>query len=199
MRKLLVFAVALLMVSLWTAYSLHDTASAQGKASFVGAAKCKTCHKKPKAGEQFKIWSESAHAKAYETLGTDKAKEIAKEKGIEDPQTAKECIKCHVTGYDAAAEQLGTKYAVTDGVGCESCHGAGGDYYKKKTMKSITMGEIEGKSVGLVTPDKAVCEGCHNDESPSFESFDFDEMFKKIAHPMPDTLKAEYKKTGGSK
>ncbi|MDH3457110.1 MAG: multiheme c-type cytochrome [Gemmatimonadota bacterium] len=166
--------------------ALDDGSALAGQRTFVGAAKCKTCHKKPENGEQFKIWSESAHAKAYETLASEAAKKIAADKGIADPQKADECLSCHVTGHGVAAEFLGKKYAVTDGVGCESCHGAGGDYYKKKTMIAIAGGEIDRATVGLVKPDEKVCTGCHNDKSPTFESFDFAAMSKKIAHPIPE-------------
>lgn len=160
--------------------------------TFIGATKCKTCHKKEAVGEQFKHWLESEHAKAYETLAGEEALAIAKEKGIGNPQETDACLKCHVTGHGVAAEFLGKKYAVTDGVGCESCHGAGGDYYKKKTMRAITAGKEDGAALGLVIPDEKVCLVCHNDESPSFEGFDFEEMAKKIAHPIPDELRAKY-------
>ena len=158
---------------------------------YVGAAKCKTCHRKPEAGEQFPIWEQSAHAKAYETLASDDAKAIAAEKGIDNPQTAAECLECHVTAYNVDASLLDTKYAVEDGVGCESCHGPGGEYYKKKTMEAITKGEIDGASVGLLIPDEATCTSCHNERSPSFSGFDFEARSAEIAHPIPDERKAE--------
>ncbi len=111
---------------------------------------------------------------------------------MEDPQSSDECLQCNVTAYNVAAEFLGTKYDKTQGVGCESCHGAGGDYYKKKTMISLIKGEIEPESVGLTIPDEQVCVQCHNENSPSFKGFDYEERFAKIAHPIPDAKKAEH-------
>jgi hypothetical protein len=160
---------------------------------YIGVAKCKTCHKTAAQGEQFVIWEKSQHAKAYETLAGDEAKAIAKEKGIEDPQKADECLQCHVTGHGAAAELLGPKYLATDGVGCESCHGAGGDYYKKKTMVAITTGEMDRAEVGLIKPDEKTCTGCHNDKSPSFEGFDYEKMVAKITHSIPEERMEKYK------
>ncbi|MBT8401351.1 MAG: cytochrome c family protein [Rhodothermia bacterium] len=160
---------------------------------FTGAAKCKTCHRKPESGEQYPKWEEGPHSKAFMTLASDEAKAIAAERGIDNPQESAECLQCHVTAYDAPAELLGAKYSVEEGVGCESCHGAGGNYYKKSTMKSITAGEIEGSSVGLVTPSEATCTGCHNENSPTFKGFDFEEYSAKIAHPIPEETKAAYK------
>jgi len=153
-----------------------------GDHQYIGAAKCKTCHKGPKKGEVYEKWTASKHAKAYETLASDKAKEVAKAKGIEDPQKADACLKCHVTGHGSKAEMLGKKYAATDGVTCESCHGAGGDYWKMKTMKSLAAGETKPADVGLLKPDEKTCVTCHNEESPTFAGFKYDEMWAKIDH-----------------
>jgi hypothetical protein len=197
MRKIAILLSAIAVVALLGATVAYDGAAAGEKHTFIGATKCKTCHKKPEVGEQFVLWEKSKHAQAYAALASDKAKEIAAAKGIENAQEADECLKCHVTGHGAAAELLGTKYDKTEGVGCESCHGAGGDYYKKKAMVAIMSGEIEGASLGLTIPDEKTCITCHNEESPTFEGFKFEEMVKKIAHPIPDAKKAEYKEAAG--
>ena len=101
-----------------------------------------------------------------------------------------------MTAAGVDTSMVGAKYAASDGVGCESCHGAGADYIKKATMEGITSGTIKPETVGLVMPDKATCEKCHNKESPSFTGFDYDKYMAKIAHPIPDERKAKYK-TGG--
>jgi ribosomal protein L40E len=194
MRKLSFLLLAMALVAFVGSSLAQSDATAEEEHAFIGATKCKTCHKKPEVGEQFPLWEKSKHAQAYSTLATDKAKEFAKEKGIDNPQEADACLKCHVTGHGVKAELLGTKYDKTQGVTCESCHGAGGDYYKKKTMVAIMSGEIDGATVGLVMPDEKACTKCHNEESPTFESFDFKEMSKKIAHPIPAEKKAEYEK-----
>lgn len=193
MRKQTIALLTVLALMAWAATMLAPaTAGEDAQRSFVGVGKCKTCHKTESQGEQYPIWLEGPHAKAYEVLAGDEAKAFAAEKGIEDPQTAAECLKCHVTAYGVAAELLGTKYAASDGVGCESCHGAGGDYYKKKTMVAITTGEIEAPSVGLVIPTEETCLVCHNEESPTFEGFVFEEMLEKIAHPIPAERMTKY-------
>ncbi len=156
---------------------------------YVGSDKCKTCHKKANQGKQYKIWQETGHAKAYQTLATDKAKEYGKKRGIDNPQQSDKCLKCHVTAYNADKKLLGKKYDKTQGVGCESCHGAGGDYYKKKTMKKLFEGKIKPESVGLTLPTEKVCLTCHNDESPSFKGFDFEKYLDKIKHPIPEGKK----------
>jgi len=196
MRKTVILVCSIALVAFLGSLVDFDGAVAGEDNMYIGATKCKTCHKKPEVGEQFPIWEKTRHAGAYATLAGEKALEIAKAKGIDNPQEADACLKCHVTGHGVAAELLGPKYDATQGVTCESCHGAGSAYYKKKTMVAITSGEIEGASVGLVTPDEKTCTTCHNEESPTFEAFDYEEMVKKISHPIPDAKKAEYKTEG---
>ncbi|MEJ2720215.1 MAG: cytochrome c family protein [bacterium] len=160
---------------------------------YVGSTKCKVCHNTEAQGQQYPIWEKSAHAKAYEVLAGDAAKAAAKERGIEDPQAAPECLKCHVTAYGVDKSLLGDKYSMTEGVGCESCHGPGGDYAKMSVMKAVMSGETDPASVGLVIPTEKVCVGCHNEESPTFKGFDYEKMVAKIAHPIPEERKAKYK------
>ncbi|MBI5836541.1 MAG: cytochrome c family protein [Candidatus Eisenbacteria bacterium] len=152
---------------------------------YVGAAKCKMCHNAAAKGAQFKVWSESAHAKAFTVLASDEAKKIGKEKGIADPQKDAKCLKCHVTGHGKAAAMFEASFKAEDGVGCESCHGAGKDYMPMPVMKAIKAGKTAAASVGLVKPTEKECVVCHNSESPTFKAFDFKAAAAKIAHPYP--------------
>jgi len=195
MRRIGGGSIAVLMAS--ACMLAYVAAAGAADRAFVGSAKCATCHKTAAQGEQFPKWQASKHAKAYETLAGEKAKEIAKAKGIADPQKAPECLKCHVTAHGVDAALLGEKYAVTDGVGCESCHGAGADYIKKATMEGVTSGTIEAASVGLMKPDKAACEKCHNKESPTFTAFDYEKAKETIKHAIPAERKAKYKAPAG--
>jgi hypothetical protein len=158
----------------------------------IGSAKCKMCHQTAKSGAQYKLWQESAHAKAFETLKTPKADEIAKKKGLTVPAAqAPECVVCHVTAHGKpAAIRGGVKD--DEGVGCEACHGPGSEYQKLTVMKQLYAGEIEPATVGLIEPTEAVCKTCHNEKSPTYKPFDFKTFSAKIAHPVP---KAEAKET----
>jgi hypothetical protein len=150
------------------------------KFKYVGAAKCKVCHG-AMTGDQFKVWSGSAHAKAIATLSTDAAKKIGAAKNIADPSKAPECLKCHLTGYGKATECF--ENPITDeGVGCEVCHGPGSAYKAMAIMKD----PVKAKENGLILPtDKKFCaEQCHNAGSPTFKEFKLDEMWAKIAHPL---------------
>ncbi len=152
---------------------------------FIGLKKCRMCHMSSKSGAQYKEWKAGPHAKAFETLGTPQSKKIASEMGIDNPQEADQCLKCHVTGY-GLEEKFIADLDMENGVTCESCHGAGADYYKKSTMEDLTMGKIEPASVGLVMPTEEVCMTCHNEESPTYKEFHFEERVKEIAHTFPD-------------
>lgn len=194
MRKTWISLIVVTFTVFAVLYTMPGTASsAETQRMYVGVAKCKTCHKTDAQGLQFPLWEKTSHAKAFVTLAGEKAKAIAKEKGIEDPQKADACLKCHVTGHGVDAKFFGEGFVAADGVQCEACHGAGGDYYKMATMKSLTKGEIEPASVGLVMPNKDLCVKCHNEESPTFKGFDFAKMAPKVSHPIPAERKAQYK------
>ena len=148
-----------------------------------GAPKCKSCHK-AKTGDQWKIWTESAHARAFETLASEQARKIASDEGLGDPQTEQACLKCHST---LASLGVGlvinakANYADSEGIGCEACHGPGSDYKPRKIM----VDHDASIAAGLVMNGTADgCTNCHNEQSPTFKGFDFEESWAKITHPV---------------
>ncbi len=172
---------------------------------YVGVKKCKMCHNKDKIGAQYKIWSETAHANAFETLKSDKAAEVIKERGIKtNAWETPECVKCHTTGYNnggydikddafwnpADDDKAGAKAVKLmknlQSVTCEACHGPGSKYKSMKTMKALYAGDIKPEDVGLVIPDEKTCTGCHNEESPFYKAFNYDEFLAKIVHHIPE-------------
>lgn len=147
----------------------------------VGSASCKSCHRK--IGDPYKIWLDSAHSKAFETLASEESKKIAAEQGLGDPQKEEACLKCHVTKsfLGGAPVAKKTKYADTEGVGCEACHGPGSLYKKKSVMKDHDAA-VEAGMVMDKTAES--CTKCHNSDSPTFKDFDFEARWKEIAHPV---------------
>lgn len=159
---------------------------AQNGNTYVGVETCAMCHKTEKQGSQLSIWQNSAHSKAFETLKTEKANQIATEKGFKTPAVeTPECLKCHVTGYNLDASMLGKKFKVEDGVQCETCHGAGSAYKDMKVMKDKDLAVKNG----LVMHEKleSFCIGCHNVESPTYVDMDINEAWQKIKHSVPKT------------
>lgn len=150
---------------------------------YIGSNKCaKMCHKGEKKGKQLEIWKQSKHAGAYATLATEQSKEVAKKMGIKkNPQKVPECLRCHVTAYGVKKDLVDPTCTYEEGVGCESCHGPGSEYRKLKNMKSHDL----AVATGLWKPDEKVCVKCHNEESPTYKPFNFEEEVKKDAHPVP--------------
>jgi excinuclease UvrABC ATPase subunit len=148
---------------------------------FIGADKCKSCHKSEKKGNQYGQWAESAHAKAYGLLTSAEGKAKAKELGIEDATASDKCLSCHTTAGTKKAMWDKT-YNIEEGVGCESCHGAGSDYKSMKIMKD------REKSIanGMLVPDEKTCATCHKADTPGHKgTFNFKESWEKIKHPNP--------------
>lgn len=154
----------------------------EGNHKYIGVKKCSMCHKSESKGNQYGQWSSTAHAKAYETLAAPLALETAKKAGVtENPQESPKCLKCHVTGYGEDSGLFEAGFVKTDGVQCEACHGAGGDY------KALSVMKDKAKSIeaGLVMPTNELCVKCHNSESPNYKEFNFEEYYAKINHPRP--------------
>jgi excinuclease UvrABC ATPase subunit len=161
--------------------SLAFAFSAKAENKFVGSKACSMCHKGGKGGTSFAVWEKSQHAKAYQTLLSEGAKKIAKEKGLKvAANEAPECLKCHVTG-GGTAKNVEASFKKEEGVGCEACHGAG------SAFKMAHMGgdKAKAKAAGMIMPakDEKLCVTCHNADSPTFKGFKFDEMWAKIEHP----------------
>jgi len=194
MRILLILIITFSVVLSYT-FLTENAISEQSQREYIGLKKCKMCHNADKSGAQFKQWQSTKHSKAFETLASAQAKEIAAKLGISDPQKDEKCLKCHVTAFGIDAKYVSKDIKYEDGVSCEACHGAGGEYWKKQTMEQLSKGEIEPVTVGLIIPDENLCKTCHNSESPTFQEFNFEEMIKQISHPLP----AEYKTEKGYK
>ncbi len=156
-------------------------ATAQNK--YVGTKMCKACHNTDKMGKQFDVWSKTKHAEAFKVLASDKANEIAKAKGIAKPAESAECLDCHAKPVDP---KLVAGYDPKDGVQCETCHGAGSTYKNMTIMKdkakAIAAGMTNFKDNAAI---EKMCKTCHNEKSPTFKGFKFDEMWSMIKHPVP--------------
>lgn len=158
-----------------------------GKNDYIGSKQCKACHSNAKmGGTAYKTWEGTAHANAFKTLQSGAADKIATEKGFKTKAAeTKECLACHVTGMDEAGAKFDKKFENAEGVGCESCHGAGSAY---KTKHGKDKPVADAMAAGLTLPKvedgsaEKQCKTCHNDKSPTFKGFKFKEMWPKVAH-----------------
>lgn len=71
---------------------------------------------------EYVTWQrQDKHARAYAVLLNDRSKRIAQNLGLENAHAAKICLDCHA---DNVPENLrGRQFQLSDGVGCEACHG----------------------------------------------------------------------------
>ena len=100
---------------------------------FEGVASCggTTCHGRLEADgkvvrqDELARWQEpstqgGAHSRAFAILSGTRARQITATLGLGDPAAAPACLGCHST----PASVRGARFRVSDGVGCEACHGA---------------------------------------------------------------------------
>jgi hypothetical protein len=167
------FLAALMLLALVASAADH---------AYIGTKKCSLCHKGEKNNMVFETWSEAKHANAYKDLASESAKAIAAEMGVEgNPQEADACLSCHSTGHGQAAA-LTAKLKLENGVSCEACHGAGGDYGKKPIMKVRKKALLKG----MVDDVKLVCANCHDESLKHVKKFVYAERWEKISHELPE-------------
>jgi hypothetical protein len=175
MKAFRILGVAVVATFLVASVSLGD-----GK--YKGIKMCGACHKLEKGGMVFQVWEKSSHAKAFTTLKSKEADEIAKKKGLKKPAAeSPECLKCHVTG-GGVATNVESGFKMEDGVTCEACHGASSGWVM---LHSKAENKEKAVAAGLMLPSKTdakFCETCHNSESPNFKGFKMEEYWAKIAH-----------------
>jgi len=112
--------------------------SMAGDNNFIGASKCKMCHK-----VQYASWAETPHAKAFDQLKPEE-------------QSKAECLKCHATGESAEMP----------GVQCEACHGAGSGYKSMKVMKDAEASKAAGLLAPDEAFCRSCHEGATHDQKP---------------------------------
>jgi hypothetical protein len=150
-----------------------------GEHAYVGSKKCRTCHLK-----EHKSWSTTKMASAFDNLKPGERAEAKTAAGLDpnkDYTTDPECLPCHVTGYGEPGGFTSIEETPElAGVGCESCHGAGGTYLQPeyKSLKNKEYKKADIVAVGLVDQvGEAQCAPCHNANSPFVDAdfvFDFE-------------------------
>jgi hypothetical protein len=145
---------------------------------YVGSAVCMECHVAGEHGNQFVPWLRSRHAAAYWRLATDWALFLAHQRphfqDMENPRTDDRCLLCHTTAAQDPDAILASEFAITEGVGCEACHGPGSAYVEP----AIMVDREAFLAAGGRLPDEDTCRRCHRNA----EQFSFAAWWPKIAH-----------------
>lgn len=160
--------------------------------SLTGSDKCGVCHSLQISGNQQLVWQNSKHSKAYKDLLGEKAASFTTKNGLEQASTNKLCLKCHTTEFYLNNPEKQASFKIDEGVGCESCHGAGSKYSAVEVMKD----PYQYRHNGGLKPDEQTCVKCHslkgnkehklsNDICPFQENdFVYKTYFDKIIHPV---------------
>jgi len=101
------------------------------------------------------------HSRAWRVLTEPRAQAIANRLGLGPAQNAAACLGCHA---DPAAGGRGAKFQISDGVGCEACHGGSSDWLA--THYAVGADHAQNVSRGLVPLEDpkvraSVCLDCH--------------------------------------
>jgi YVTN family beta-propeller protein len=168
-------------------------AQARKQPVYVGARACARCHEGKAAGNQYSHWLSSAHSKAWASLATPEARQMARLSGIpDDPQKAPICLGCHATAGDTEKWEHDVGFRPEDGVQCEKCHGPGSEYMDEKVMRDREA----AMSAGLRKFTKRDCAVCHYVKGSHVAihqkpKLDVEEAWQKLAHPVPKKPAAE--------
>ena len=176
---LLWFATAIGLLVLFSvtrtkqATALPLAVSAPNASSHLGVGSCagSTCHGRQEATgavvrqDELMRWQDpaspsGAHSRAWTVLGSPRGRAIAAKLGIGDPQAAAGCIGCHAD--PAAGRSPGVR--LSDGVGCEACHGGASNWLASHAAKGGSHQQNVAR--GMIALDDprtraALCADCH--------------------------------------
>lgn len=138
----------------------------------LGVASCATsvCHGKlaPQTGRdvalnEYRTWLlQDRHSQAYRALEKPLSKSIAQKLGIGNPTTAAICLDCHADNVPAA--RRGPKFQLTDGIGCEACHGGAEKWIESHSAQTAThAANLSRGMYPTESPQRraALCLSCH--------------------------------------
>jgi hypothetical protein len=142
----------------------------QASAKHLGVTTCasSTCHgstvpftESNVLQNEFRTWNElDPHARAYKTLLTPESKKIARNLGLASAETADVCLSCHAD--NVTPTNHGEEFNITEGVGCESCHGAAENYIESHTKVSHQDNLAAGlRKTENPTIRAELCVSCH--------------------------------------
>jgi hypothetical protein len=167
--------LALFVLMFLQAAEAEATLQPASGASYVGVASCagSTCHGRSEANgrivrqDELMSWQNEAspagaHSRAWRVLTEPRSKAIAARLGIGEAASAPMCLGCHAT--PARSAQRGPRFQTSDGVGCESCHGAAGGWLASHYAVGGTHAANVSRGMAPLENPRArasVCLDCH--------------------------------------
>ena len=175
-------SLAIVGLSYGTVLSAEELPQA-APADHLGVATCASsvCHGSVRARtatavnqNEYVIWSRrDRHRASYNTLLTDESKAIAKKLGLAKAHEAGICLDCHAD--NVAEEHRGDRFQITDGVGCEACHGGSERYISTHVDDAAT--HVSNIADGMYPTDEPrarakLCLSCHLGTADKMASHD---------------------------
>lgn len=184
LRVSYIFWFGSLAIGAFVAYKLLRDAPIASP-SYVGVASCQSCHSSSRSGDVFDVWVHSKHALAYQVM----SKELSRNPGIGD---SAECYRCHTTASRPPVNSA-ERMMITEGVGCERCHGPGSEYSSYGNMTDESRFLANGGVKGSLSD----CGHCHtapsqrpNCSPASAATTNAEALWKQIRHGQADTTRS---------
>jgi hypothetical protein len=145
----------------------------------LGVATCSSsvCHGNVKSTSNYEVqlneyvtWSHNdSHAKAYSVLLNERSRVMAAKLGLPNAHTAKICLDCHADNIPEAMR--GREFNLTDGIGCETCHGGAEKWLESHTSKQTTYDDNLKRGMfatAHIGPRATLCVSCHVGNADKF-------------------------------
>lgn len=141
------------------------------KADHIGVATCagSNCHgasqafdDSPVLQNEYLTWQrQDAHSNAYNLLQSPEAERMVANLGLGKATEAEACLTCH-SDY-VPAERRGRRYTLSEGVGCEACHGGAEDWLGPHVTGNTHQENIADGLFPLADPVHRgrLCLNCH--------------------------------------
>jgi hypothetical protein len=148
-----------------------------GKHMGVSTCSSSVCHGSTKSNSSYNVqlneyitWAhQDSHAKAYTVLLNERSRAMVAKLGIADASKAKICLDCHA---DSVPETLrGKEFNLSDGVGCEACHGGAERWLETHTSQTTTYEQNLERGMfptANVAPRATLCVSCHVGNADKF-------------------------------
>lgn len=138
----------------------------------TGVATCatSTCHGKNTPSDEsnvelneYRLWSsDDFHSRAFQVLRNAESEAMAAALDLPNAQNAKICLDCHAD--NVSTDKRGEKFQLSDGVGCEACHGGAQNWLKSHTDPGATHADNLSKGLYPLSDPIAradLCLSCH--------------------------------------
>jgi hypothetical protein len=120
---------------------------------------------------EYVTWTQNdPHSRAYEVLNNAESRAIANRLGLRAAHAADICLDCHAD--NVSGDKRGEKFQISDGVGCEACHG-GAENWLSTHYNVPAVSHSDNVAAGLFPTERVnarakLCLSCHLGNNDKF-------------------------------